>query len=62
MQLRILKIFFQLYRLWRSGQFYWWRKPEYREKHRPVTRQGQILSHNVVQSTPHHEWGSYSKH
>jgi hypothetical protein len=32
---------------------------EYRvpgENHRPVVSQGQILSHNVVSSTPSHEW------
>ena len=28
------------------------------ENHRPVTSHWQTLSHNVVSSTPHHEWGS----
>ena len=26
------------------------------ENHRPLTRHWQTLSHNVVSSTPHHEW------
>jgi len=46
-------------KLYRGGQFYWWRKPEYPEK---TTELSQItektLAHNVVSSTPHHEWGS----
>jgi hypothetical protein len=31
------------------------------ENHRPVTSHWQTLSHNVVSSTPHHEWGSNSQ-
>ena len=27
------------------------------ENHRPVASHRQTLSHNVVSSTPHHEWG-----
>jgi len=32
-----------------------------RENHRPVASRCQTLSHNVVSSTPHHEWDSNSK-
>jgi hypothetical protein len=39
--------------LYRGGQFYWWRKLEYPEK--------TTLSHNVVSSTPRHEWDSNSQ-
>jgi len=31
------------------------------EKHRPVASHWQTLSHNVVSSTPRHEWGSNSQ-
>ena len=31
------------------------------ENHRPVASHWQTLSHNVVSSTPHHEWGSNSQ-
>ena len=41
-----------------SGKFYWWRKPEYREKtgvprenHQLTASNRQTLSHNVVSST-----------
>jgi len=47
MQLRILKIFFQLYMLWWSVLLVE-ETGVHREKHRPVTRQGQTLSNNVV--------------
>jgi hypothetical protein len=33
----------------------------HRENHRPVSSHWQTLSHNVVSSTPHHEWGSNSQ-
>ena len=29
--------------------------------HRPVVNQEQTLSHNIVSSTPHHEWDSNSQ-
>jgi hypothetical protein len=45
--------------LYRSGQFYWWRKPEYPGK-LPTCRKS--LTHNVASSTPHHEWDSNSQH
>jgi len=32
-----------------------------RENHRPVVSHWQTLSHNVVSSTPRHEWGSNSQ-
>ena len=31
------------------------------ENHRPVTSHWQTLSHNVVSSTPRHEWDSNSQ-
>jgi len=37
-----------IFQLYRGGQFYWWRKPEYPEK---TTDLPQALSHNVVSST-----------
>jgi hypothetical protein len=41
-----------IFQLYHGSKFYWWRKPEYLEKTRPVTNHWQTLSHNVVSSTP----------
>ena len=56
-----LSTIFQPY-LYRGGQFYRWRKPEYPEKATDLSQvTDKLLSHNVVSSTPHHEWDSNSK-
>ena len=41
-----------IFQLYRGGQFHWRRKPEYPRNHRPIASHWQILSHNVVSSTP----------
>jgi hypothetical protein len=39
--------------LYRGGQCYWWRKPEYPEKTTdPAANNQQTLSHHVIWSTP----------
>jgi len=48
-----------MFQLYCGGQFYWWRKPEYMEK--TIDLSQIIDKHNVVSSTPRHEWDSNSQ-
>jgi hypothetical protein len=46
-----------IFQLYRGRQFYWWKKPEYPEKTNDlVASHWQTSLHNVVSSTPRHEW------
>ena len=47
----------RIFQLYRGGQFYWWRKPEYPEE---TIHLSQTLSHNVASSTPRHEIKNFS--
>jgi len=46
--LRCLTSLSTIFQLYRGGQFYWWRKPEYPKK---TTDLPQTLSHNLASST-----------
>jgi len=52
MVLWYLTSFSIIFQLCHSGQFYWWKEPEYLEK---------TLSHNIVSSTSRHEQDSNSQ-
>jgi hypothetical protein len=50
------------FQLYHDGQFFLVEETGVpRENHRPVASHWQTLSHNVVSSTPRHEWDSNSQ-
>ena len=51
-----------IFKLYHGGQFYWWRIPEYPENTTDMSQvTDKFVSHNVVSSTPRHEWGLISQ-
>ena len=51
-----------IFQLYRGSQFYWCRKQENKEKTTDLSQViDKLLSHNVVSSTPRHEWYSNSQ-
>ena len=51
-----------IFQLFRGGQFYWWKKPDYPKKTTDLSEvTDKLLSQNVVSSTPLHEWDSNSQ-
>ena len=50
-----------IFQLYHGGQFYWWRKLKYLEETTDLSQvTDKTWSHNVLSSTPRHEWGSNS--